>query len=180
LKSASGKDPVIARSAERSPNAKVRKAMSGAEILRDDRGDDDPSALEPSMEEILASIRRILADGRGLSGTEARFEPDASGLPPVGGDERPSVGHESHRLQAMPHRPTEERAAPLASATTEASVAAAFRYLVASRFAQSTDLVADLTREMIRPMLEAWLDAHLPRLVERLVATEIARISRGE
>jgi cell pole-organizing protein PopZ len=72
------------------------------------------------------------------------------------------------------------RGAGLASAATEASVAAAFQTLVASRFAQDTDLVADLTREMIRPLLEAWIDEHLPSIVERLVAAEIARMTRGE
>jgi cell pole-organizing protein PopZ len=33
-----------------------------------------------------------------------------------------------------------------------------------------------LTRELLRPALSAWLDTHLPAMVERLVAEEIARI----
>jgi len=34
----------------------------------------------------------------------------------------------------------------------------------------------ELTRELLRPALAEWLDANLPPLVERLVAAEIARI----
>jgi len=35
-----------------------------------------------------------------------------------------------------------------------------------------------LARELLRPMLAQWLDQHLPAMVERLVAAEIARIVR--
>ncbi len=34
-----------------------------------------------------------------------------------------------------------------------------------------------LVREMLRPMMAQWLDAHLPEIVERLVTAEIARIA---
>lgn len=37
----------------------------------------------------------------------------------------------------------------------------------------------DLTREMMRPMLKQWLDDNLPQLVEELVAREIARIGKN-
>jgi cell pole-organizing protein PopZ len=143
--------------------------MSGAEPLRDDRREAEPCALEPSMEEILASIRRILADGQEhWNGSQAEpAEPDADGLAP--------------RRSAQPQAVTTGRRGGLhVSAATEDSVAAAFRALVASRFVRNSDLVADLTREMIGPLLEAWIEEHLSALVERLVAAEIARIARGE
>ncbi len=135
------------------------------------------------MEEILASIRQILAEGQGLWGgaqdssgqpeaTEPSSRPDhchaSAGAPRTNGRAEP------------PRNMPAGRVVPLASAATEASVAAAFQALVASQFAQRTDVVTDLTREMIRPMLEAWIDEHLPGIVERLVAAEIARIRRGE
>lgn len=37
--------------------------------------------------------------------------------------------------------------------------------------------VEGLVREMMRPMLAQWLDANLPEIVERLVKAEIARIA---
>lgn len=35
-----------------------------------------------------------------------------------------------------------------------------------------------MVRDMIRPMLKDWLDANLPQIVEDMVADEIARIAR--
>jgi cell pole-organizing protein PopZ len=35
----------------------------------------------------------------------------------------------------------------------------------------------DMTRELMRPMIKQWLDANLPDLVEELVAREIQRLS---
>ncbi len=157
--------------------------MSGAEPLRDDRHESEPVALEPSMEEILASIRRILADGQGLWGGPHDASADSDETEPSPRSDRldafPGARRSNGRAEPQP-RPARARGAPLASAATEASVAAAFQALVSSQFVRSTDLVADLTREMIRPLLEAWLDEHLPGIVERLVAAEIARIRRGE
>lgn len=34
-----------------------------------------------------------------------------------------------------------------------------------------------MVREMLRPMMAQWLDAHLPEIVERLVKAEISRIA---
>lgn len=154
--------------------------MSGAEPLRDQRHEGE---LEPSMEEILASIRRILADGQGLWGGSQDSSMAPEETEPYSRPERFDARADAARGKGFTDslRPTTgRRSVPLASAATEASVAAAFHSLVASRFVQSTDLVTDLTREMIRPLLEAWIDEHLPGIVERLVAAEIARIRRGE
>ena len=35
----------------------------------------------------------------------------------------------------------------------------------------------DLVKDLLRPMLKAWLDANLPPLVQRLVEAEIARLA---
>lgn len=106
---------------------------------------------EPSMEEILASIRRLIADDRVLTASETR----GAASQPDGFSGSLSNG-------------------------TESSVRAAFDALLASRFVQHRDAVIALSREMLRPMLKAWLDDNLPRIVERLVSTEIERIARGE
>jgi hypothetical protein len=158
--------------------------MSGAEPLRDDRHEAEPGTLEPSMEEILASIRRILADGQGLWGGSQDSSADSDETEPLLRSDRleasKGVRRSNGRAEPPQPRTVGARGAPLVSAATEASVAAAFQALVSSQFVRSTDLVADLTREMIRPLLEAWIDEHLPGIVERLVAAEIARIRRGE
>lgn len=141
--------------------------MSPTSTLLKDGPMPQPSPHEPSMEEILASIRRIitsdqaalLASESGSSGEAPRPEPNGDAFEP---GSRAGAGHTS---------------APNA---TNGSVGAAFNALLASRFVQHRDVVVGLTREMLRPMLKTWLDDNLPGIVERLVTAEIERVARGE
>lgn len=129
--------------------------------------DDDmpqPRPHEPSMEEILASIRRIIADDQALSASQSgpngeASRPDSHGEAYESG---PQAGHAR------------------GSGAVDGTVRAAFNTLLASRFVQHSDVIIGLTREMLRPMLKTWLDDNLPRIVERLVAAEIERVARGE
>ncbi|WP_395667126.1 PopZ family protein [Methylocella sp.] len=102
------------------------------------------------MEDILASIRRIIAEDQALFAGE---------VPEPAADAR---------------TPSDE---PLASRETASSVAGAFNALIASRFAERSEVILAMTREELRPLLTAWLDAHLPPLVERLVREEIERMT---
>jgi cell pole-organizing protein PopZ len=162
---------------------------------------------EPSMEEILASIRRIIADEE-PSDSAARAGGAADAPPPprmVSQPPRPAplppepVTREEEidsmlaRIQASP-RPTppppeEPRAAAdagergLMSAATTAAVDSAFHALVQNAQAQATQArdgrtLEEVVSELLRPMLKAWLDDNLPELVERLVRAEIERVSR--
>src|SRR5438105_3872409 len=124
-----------------------------------------PSPHEPSMEEILTSIRRIIAGDQaqlagesGLSGEAPRPVPNGEAFEP---GSRGDAG------------------CAFVSTATGGSVRAAFTALLASRFAQHSEVVIGLTREMLRPMLKTWLDDNLPSIVERLVAAEIERVARG-
>jgi cell pole-organizing protein PopZ len=138
--------------------------MSAANQLLKDGPMPQPRQHEPSMEEILASIRRIIADDQALS--ESHGGPRSEALRPDqnGGAVEPASG--SGRASA--------------SNGADSSVRAAFNALLASRFAQHSDAVIALTREMLRPMLKTWLDDNLPGIVERLVSAEIERLARGE
>ena len=118
------------------------------------------------MEEILASIRRIIAGNEaplagesGLRGEAPRPDPNGEAFEP---GSRTAAGR------------------TFVSNATDGSVGAAFTALLASRFAQHSEVVIGLTREMLRPMLKTWLDDNLPGIVERLVAAEIERVARGE
>jgi uncharacterized protein len=124
---------------------------------------------DPSMEEILASIKRVIAED-GRVGTSA----------PV-----------RVRRAAPETAPTEEDVLELDDPVSETSgllssnAAAASRERLAtlSALRQRTDLPADsgpleaLVREMLKPMLKDWLDEHLPAIVEDLVSREVARIT---
>jgi cell pole-organizing protein PopZ len=118
------------------------------------------------MEEILASIRRIIADGDALALGQGGQSGDGS-RPEVNGRAFETAAQASPSLSS-------------ASSTPDGQVRAAFTALLASRLVQHSDAVMELTREMLRPMIKSWLDDNLPGIVERLVSAEIERLTRGE
>lgn len=165
-----------------------------------------PGAPDPSMEDILASIRRILDDetpaaaapeGAGedvLDLTETMLAPEdqplAKAPPPP---EPPAVvaAPPPPPVPEPPPAPTVAESALIGAAAASAAGAslAALRAATGAAAAippRPETLVgyANLTleqmvREEIRPLLKAWLDENLPPLVERLVKAELDRIARG-
>jgi cell pole-organizing protein PopZ len=125
---------------------------------------------DPSMEEILASIKRVIAEDTRVASTAAP---------------RPS------RRIARPEPAPEEDVLELDDPVNEGTgllsqnAAAASRERLASLSAlrQRSEAPAEngaleaVIRDMLRPMLKEWLDQHLPELVEELVTREIARIT---
>jgi cell pole-organizing protein PopZ len=166
-------------------------------------------AHEPSMEEILASIRSIIADDRGApqpapkaaSGPQIVYTNDAAvarQAPPVEAAEpvpepaaapapkvvwqKPEPAAEPLPAAAPEPAPVDQVALndqPLVSEGTDAAVASSFTALSATVAMQNNEIVEKLMREMLRPMLKTWLDDHLPSVVERLVRAEIQRVARG-
>lgn len=162
---------------------------------------------EPSMEEILASIRRIIADDDTTK--PAQPEPAVSRI--AAAALNPAAPHDACELTEAITAPTSQPAAPipqfrttdgtcdigfgdvaeksaargkpdetqLLSGETSAAVDAAFNTLAQTVRMSNARTLEDLVREMLRPILKIWLDENLPRLVERLVHAEIERISRG-
>lgn len=155
------------------------------------------------MEDILASIRRIIAQDQALFAAEDAPREEASqetgpeeandsaGSPVYGltqsVEAQGLTDHQEGRHAGGEAVDQSESAAdwsdnanePLVSKRTDESVAGAFNALIASRFAQNSDAILAMTREALRPLLEAWLEAHLPALVERLVRAEIERMTKG-
>jgi uncharacterized protein len=157
------------------------------------------------MEEILASIRSIIADDRepapakpapkpapAAAGPQIVYSKDAP--PPARAPERVEVQPEPispkvvwRQTEAEPVAiasppPAPEPAMeeqPLVSLQTDQAVSAAFDALSASLALQTAELAENMTREILRPMLKSWLDENLPSIVERLVRTEIQRVARG-
>ena len=165
-------------------------------------------AYEPSMEEILASIRTIIADERAPPAADPpmpappRASPSASGPQivyskdaPVAqrvAEEPPPTGQapETDRPAVIPAQPRQAASdlqqdaasggdEPLLSPEAGAAVASAFGGLSAQLAARSAEVADQMVREMLRPMLKAWLDENLPGIVERLVGAEIERLARG-
>ncbi|WP_245257526.1 PopZ family protein [Methylocapsa acidiphila] len=157
----------------------------------------EPRAHEPSMEEILLSIRRIIADDQALlAGRDGEAARVAEPQRPAPGASKAEPGEAARTPDLVLALPDDENAEPelsaassppqadaeprLLSAAADKSVAAAFNLLIASRFARNSEAIASLTRDMLRPMLKAWLDENLPALVERLVRAEIERLARQD
>jgi cell pole-organizing protein PopZ len=131
---------------------------------------------EPTMEEILASIRRIIAEDDG----ERVRAPDAE---PEIDDEDEPLDETGARFEAEPSAVLElsEAAQSAVSEAVQARASESFSALSSMRLrgdGTGPETLEGLVREMLQPMLKGWLDANLPEIVEQMVAREIARITR--
>jgi uncharacterized protein len=154
---------------------------------------------EPSMEEILASIRRIIA--------EDGDEKSADAPPPVAEEEEvlelteviqdepppPPAAQPDPEPEPVPMRPAAPAFAPRATTAdadrlvsepvAAASVAALSQLAALSQrpglgIGNGQLTIEEMVRDLLRPMLRDWLDANLPAMVERLVKEEIGRMVR--
>jgi uncharacterized protein len=127
---------------------------------------------EPSMEAILSSIKKIIAEDDRVV-TRAR----TARAPAPRKDE---IEAEDDVLELT------ETAEELLDDHKAQSLAQSFSVLktlaepgVAPQIVRSGETSLEgLTRELLRPMLKEWLDTNLPVLVEGMVAKEIERITK--
>ena len=124
---------------------------------------------DPSMEEILASIKRVIAeDSRAPAGAPARPRRTAT-VEPVPAED------DVLELQNPVSEPTGLLSSDAAAASRERL--AALSALRQREMPADTGALEAVVREMLKPMLKEWLDEHLPGIVEQLVTREIARIT---
>lgn len=158
---------------------------------------------EPSVEEILESIKKVIARDNRATALDARRRRDLAATPeeaalitePGAEIARPhAVRDEADVLDlaemelAAPepaHEPAEagEETPLITQAVREAMQdnLAALAMLAEPgarpQIVRSGETSLEgLTRDLLRPMLAEWLDANLPAMVERMVQVEIARI----
>ena len=131
------------------------------------------SPREPSMEDILASIKRVIAEEKELR----------AAVPPPSPD---SLDEEEEDVLELDH-PVEPEASPieLGEPLLDTDAADSSR----SRLEQLSSIAAaapppptvnpleEMLRDMLRPALKQWLDEHLPRIVDEHVRREISRIT---
>ena len=147
-------------------------------------------SAEPSMEDILSSIKRIIAEDVETGGaSRARRRPTPQPTPVETAEDDDVL----ELSEAMPESDAPPMAAPVAAApapvapgekiisdeaaeVSRARLASLSRLVIKPEVAGS-DTLEGLVREMLKPMLRDWLDANLPELVETMVAKEIARIT---
>ena len=130
------------------------------------------AAHEPSMEEILSSIKKIIAedDGRAQPAPKARSRAASSDAA------APSADADDTALELTEAVVVEQIVSADAAAASRQALSSLSRLIVKPDIA-GADTLEGLVREMLKPMLKDWLDAHLPEIVERVVAQEVARIT---
>jgi cell pole-organizing protein PopZ len=153
-------------------------------------------STEPSMEEILSSIKRIIAEegdaavaSRTRRGRTASTAASPARAPQAEDEdpedeavlelrdqlEEPQAAPAAVEAPAKPAR-TEPILSERAVEATRGPLEALSRMVVKPDVAGS-DTLEGLVRELLKPMLRDWLDANLPQVVEAMVAREITRIT---
>ncbi|MDB5678375.1 DUF2497 domain-containing protein [Sphingomonas bacterium] len=161
-------------------------------------------SAEPSMEDILASIKRIIAEDVESGGpvrTRRRSVPAPAPVEDFADDdddvlELSEQAPEPVAAEPVAPQPVADPAPmpmsqPVAEATPVETIVSAqtaeasrapldtLSKLVVKPEVPGADTLEGLVREMLKPMLSTWLDRNLPELVESMVAKEIARITGG-
>jgi cell pole-organizing protein PopZ len=121
-------------------------------------------APEQSMEDVLASIKRVIS----ADVEAARRFPKSPGIAPAEPEE------DVLELGEAPPAPDDALVSGKAARASKAALAALSSVTIDPRAGENT--LDGVVREMLRPMLKEWLDANLPDLVERVVAREVARV----
>ena len=142
-------------------------------------------SADPTMEEILASIRKIISEDQDTGPASAKSEA--------------RTGDVRSFMRAAPPQPADDSAddifeledeqlAPGVVLKPEQLVSDAVEGRTSETLGQLADIKARvappadhpleaMVGDMLRPLLKDWLDTNLPNMVEQIVAREIARIS---
>lgn len=129
---------------------------------------------EPSMEDILSSIRRVIARDEAPGSAREIRVPEA--------DDILDLQDEEEGAEAAPAAEdlVSEASADAARQSLEALTAVVAPAVAAATVAAPTvagRTMEDVVLDALRPMLKQWLDTNLPALVEAMVAKEISRIT---
>jgi cell pole-organizing protein PopZ len=131
---------------------------------------------EPSMEDILASIKKVIAEEKELRTSER----------PVGSIEDEPLPEESASDEDVleldqPLAPAMDLGPPLVDehAAGKSRLALEELQTVAANVptGPAVNPLEEIIRGMLRPMLKQWLDEHLPQMVDEHVKREISRIT---
>jgi cell pole-organizing protein PopZ len=140
---------------------------------------------EPSMEDILASIKKVIAEEKELrqAGQVATPSPALQPVPepsPEPEQDEEILELEEPMVEEM-QLPSVDLGPPLVS--EDAAEASRKRLEALQQVAAavppppSINPLEQVVRDMLRPILKDWLDQHLPAIVDEHVKREIGRIT---
>ena len=129
---------------------------------------------EPSMEDILASIKKVIAEEKELRTAVDEAERARS-------DEPEQEGEEEVLELDQPIEPAADLGPPLmdesVAQTTRHSLEELSSVAATAPAAPAGNPLEEMVREMLRPILKEWVDEHLPNIVNDHVKREISRIT---
>ena len=127
------------------------------------------------MEDILASIKKVIAEEKELRVASQTVEPE------VDRDEEIDGAEDDVLELNEPLAPPADLGPPLVDEQVAGHSRQSLEQLqtVAATIpaAPPVNPLEEMVREMLRPILKQWLDEHLPRLVDEHVKREITRIT---
>ena len=128
-------------------------------------------AREPSMEDILASIKKVIAEEKDLRTT---VQAEAA-------DSEPEASDEDVLELDEPLAPAVDLGPPLLDETAVGHSRESLEQLstIAATVppVQVVNPLEDMVRDMLKPILKQWLDDNLPAMVDEHVKREISRIT---
>jgi cell pole-organizing protein PopZ len=134
---------------------------------------------EPSMEDILASIKKVIAEEK----EQRQSVPSADELGDAPLPEEESSESEDGDVLELnePLAPAIDLGPPLIDDSVAGHSRQALEELqtIAATVppAPQVNPLEDMVREMLKPILKQWLDEHLPGMVDEHVKREITRIT---
>jgi cell pole-organizing protein PopZ len=135
------------------------------------------ASREPSMEDILASIKKVIAEEK-----ETRTAPpSADALEDAPLPEETGAADDDILELDEPLAPPVDLGPPLLDETVAGHSREALEQLttIAARVpaAPQVNPLEEMVREMLKPILKQWLDEHLPQMIDEHVKREITRIT---
>ena len=131
---------------------------------------------EPSMEDILASIKKVIAEEKELRTAVEDAQQDHAA------DTDSDEGQDEDVLELdQPLAPPIELGPPLlddsVAETTRHSLEELSTVAASVPAPPQVNPLEEMVREMLRPILKEWIDEHLPTIVNEHVKREISRIT---
>ena len=128
---------------------------------------------EQSMEDILASIKKVIAEEKDLRTAVAA-------VPEPQPEDAPADSEEVLELNE-PLAPPADLGPPLlneeVAVTSRQSLETLTTIAASAPAGPPVNPLEDMIRELLRPILKQWLDDHLPGIVDEHVKREITRIT---
>jgi cell pole-organizing protein PopZ len=130
------------------------------------------------MEDILASIKKVIAEEKELRTAASEEELEDSPLPE---EESPDEDEVDVLELNEPLAPPADLGPPLLDESVAGHSREALEQLstIAATVPPLPQVnpLEDMVREMLKPILKQWLDEHLPQMVDEHVKREISRIT---